>query len=140
MSATSKEPSSPRILGEMIVTCPACQAESPLSECKAERQVGVDAWEVGIRCPQCKHWTHARYRTRALDAAHQRLQYAAKRLEAARGTPRFERRYEQYQTQLAAFKRLDEQEQKRWRQKRGGQSPTAVLEREAQAQKADNSL
>lgn len=140
MSATSKEPTTPGRVGEMIVTCPACQAERPLSQCKAERQVGVDAWEVGIRCPQCLHWTHARYRTKALDVAHQRLQYAAKRLEAARGTQRFERRYEQYQTQQTAFKRLDEQEQKRWRQKRGGESPTAILERDRMAQKVDSSL
>lgn len=101
----------------MITSCTQCQHEYESTTATVSREVGTDTNEILIVCPECKYEKHVYFETPDVLTARARLHAIQQRMETAPLDTK-ERRYAQYQTQLAAFQRLFDSVQIRWRKKR----------------------
>ncbi len=100
-----------------VITCEKCGHEFILNEGLQTRTVGNDVAQVLVVCPNCDEAKHAYFETPDIAAARTRLVAAQNRFNVASAADR-DKRWKQYKTQQAAYKRTFDADQARWRRKR----------------------
>lgn len=100
-----------------VVDCKKCGHEFILDDGFQALPVGNDVSQMIVVCPNCDEAKHAYFETPDITAARTRLVAAQNRLNVASAADR-DKRWQQYQTQQAVYKRTFDADQVRWRRKR----------------------
>lgn len=110
--------SNPSPAAVQMVTCKQCNAEFTLHEHVAGTPIGEGVVSYGVTCPACDAYSFIYYETPRIAGARLKLHQAMRQYNEAQGMRKILRQRDLITAQ-SAFKRVYDDEQRRWRRKRG---------------------